>query len=198
MRKLIIGSALTAAVVGGSFAVAAVNPLGLAGAQPADEQEAPAPAGARQGPPRILDESLDELVAEGTLDQADADAVRAKVRARIDERGGRGEGRWRGRGHHGAVLRESADEVAGVLGLSTDDLRTALGDGTTLNELAARQGVDPAAVRQVLLDGITARIDEAVAGGRLDADRAKAAEQRAAEAVDRLMEEGGLRGRGPR
>ena len=96
------------------------------------------------------------------------------------------------------MLRESADEVAGVLGLSTDDLRTALGDGTTLNELAARQGVDPAAVRQVLLDGITARIDEAVAGGRLDADRAKAAEPRAAEAVDRRMEGGGLRGRGPR
>jgi hypothetical protein len=69
MGKRIAAVGVAAALGVGGLAVAAINPLGVAGAQ--DSTEAPAGAD-RVGP---LQRALDELVADGTLTQEQADAV---------------------------------------------------------------------------------------------------------------------------
>ncbi len=84
--------------------------------------------------------------------------------------GGPGFGHGPGRGHHHLPGLEAAAEA---IGISVGDLRTALRDGSTVAEVAAAHDVDVDAVIEALVADATARIDEAVADGRLDADRAE-------------------------
>lgn len=196
MRKLIAGGVLAATIAGGSVAVATVSPIGLAGAQsdpstPTTSAEQPPPAeGERRRPGQVLDEALGELVADGTLTQQQADAVRDRLEAKAKEhRSEHGIGRGPGQRPFG-LLKDALEPVAGTLGMTAEELASALRDGTTLNELAAQQGVDPGAVRQQVIDQATARIDQAVADGKLDAARAEEAKARLPEMVDRFMEEG--------
>ena len=87
-KKWIAGIGLAVAITGGSLVVATVSPIGLAGAQDESDtsQEEPAEEG-REAPRHhdVLGEVLDELVADGTIDQADADAVEEAMEARRDE-----------------------------------------------------------------------------------------------------------------
>lgn len=196
MRKLIAGGVLAATIVGGAVAVATVSPIGLAGAQsdpssPPTSSEQPAPSDAdRRRPGQVLDEALGELVAEGTITQQQADAVRDRLEAKMQaHRPVAGVGRGPDHRPFGLV-KEALEPVAGTLGMTAEDLASALRDGTTLNELAAQQGVDAAAVRQQVIDQATARIDQAVAAGELDAARAEEAKARLPEMVDRFMDEG--------
>lgn len=196
MRKLIAGGMLAASIVGGSVAVATISPLGLAGAQsdpsspPTSEQQGVPPDGERRRPGQVLDEALGELVAEGTITQQQADAVRDRLEAKVEAHRAEG-GIGRGPGHRPfGLVKEALEPVAATLGLSAEELTSALRDGTTLNELAAQQGVDPGVVRQQVIDQATARIDQAVAEGKLDAARADEAKARLPEMVDRFMEEG--------
>src|SRR5690348_16488445 len=85
-RRVVAGIALAGAVGVGALGVATISPLGAAGAQedpstteqPADE----ATSNPRPGKGEVLDEVLDGLVADGTIDQAQADAVAEAFRAK--------------------------------------------------------------------------------------------------------------------
>ena len=98
----------------------------------------------------------------------------------------------RGPGHFGA-----GEEVAELLGLEQEELRTQLRDGATLAEIAEEQGVD----RQELVDTIVTSMEErlatAVEDGRLtqeEADERLAdAEDKANDIVDGVRPEGGPR-----
>jgi hypothetical protein len=68
-------------------------------------------------------------------------------------------------------------EVAGLLGMTTDELVASLGDGASLADVAADQGVDVQAVIDLLVADAQDRLDAAVADGHLTAD--EAAEKRA-------------------
>jgi hypothetical protein len=200
MKKIVSAGLAALTIAGGSVAVAVVNPLSIAAAQTDATTTTQAPAATtpaapadgtatRTGP---LDQALSALVTDGTLTQAQADAVKAKVDtlrpAKGDHDAGRGPGRDMGRG--GPVL----EEAATFLGTTAADLRTQLEGGATLATIAGDK-------TQALIDSIVAssntRIDAAVTAGRLDA--AKATELKANTVTRITNEVNGVKpaGKGP-
>ena len=136
-------------------------------------------------------EHIDEAVAEGRLDAAEAEERKAGLEDRIaemidrvpSENDGRHGGWGRGGPLHGGV--EVLEEV---LGLSSDEIQAGLDDGKTLADLAEEQGVAVDDVADALVAQATERIDEAVADGKIDEDRAEQAKERLEEMIDRAVE----------
>lgn len=64
------------------------------------------------------------------------------------------------------------DPAAKALGMSVDDLRTALKDGKTLAQVAKDKGVDPQKVIDALVAEAKTHLDEAVKDGHLTQDQA--------------------------
>ena len=191
-RKALAGAALAASVGLGGLTVAAVNPLGIAGAQ-ADPEPSP---GERCRPrSTILTGVLAGLVTDGTLTQEQADAVTDGVRTAGQERRGGGPsegdrpGRGGPRGHRGGPALRGAREAAGdAIGVEPESLREALRSGRSLAEVAEEAGVE----RQTVVDAIVAqaieRIDDAVDDGRLEAERAEALKAELPERAGRLVD----------
>ena len=129
--KWIAGLGLGVAVVGGSLLLATLSPVGLAGAQDeSDTGQEESSGGEAASPPArggILGEVLDELVADGTIDQADADAVAEAMQARRDEIRADHQGRHRG----GPDPEQRLDRAQSRL----DD---AIADGSISDDRAAR------------------------------------------------------------
>lgn len=63
--------------------------------------------------------------------------------------------------------------AAEAIGIEADELLAALRDGQTIAEVAEANGVEPQAVIDALVADATARIDQRVADGDLDAERAE-------------------------
>jgi hypothetical protein len=134
-----------------------------------------------------LAEALAPLVEDGTLTQAQADAVADRLHEAWADRPGRGVGPGPG-----------GEAVAEILGMTTDELREALQAGTTLAELAEQQGVAIDALVDAMLAGMEERLAERVADGTITQEQA---DERLAEATERVTAhvngEGGGMGRGP-
>jgi polyhydroxyalkanoate synthesis regulator phasin len=145
--------------------------------------------------------ALDTLVEAGTVDDAQADAV-AETLADDMGPGGRGHGFGPGHGFGHGGPGAGISTAAEALGLTVDELRDALADGTTLADVAATQGVPTEDLVAALVAAAEERIDEAVADGRLDA--AEAAErtadlaERVTDHVENGMPVGGHHGGGMR
>jgi len=202
MKKVAAGSAIAATIVGGSALVAIVNPLGGAAAKPVSVQvgqEAPTTSAAPAAPPTgearaakgrhgMASSVLDELVADGTITQAQADKIKAKMQEKAKAFGGS----HGGSGHdHGGHLGASLDTVATLLGTTPADLRTALQGGKTLGALATEKGVDPQTVIDALVVAAATKIDEGVAAGKIDAAKAAKAKEGLAERFTKMVNEGG-------
>jgi len=153
-RNRIAGIAMAAALVTGVGAVAVVN------AAPVLAQEVETES---LNPFQAFIQSLidDEVISQ---DQADTIAERA-AEARVD-RGQRGN-----RGAKSAVAAEA-------IGITGEELRTALQEGATIADVATDNGVDVQAVVDAMIADRQEKLDQAVADGRLTADEAaeKAAE----------------------
>jgi predicted trehalose synthase len=84
------------------------------------------------------------------------------------------------------IAKHSLDTVAEVLGTDVASVRAALADGGTIADLAGDQ-------TQAVVDALTAdanaAIDEAVASGKLPAERAEQAKERVAGAIERFVNE---------
>jgi uncharacterized protein YidB (DUF937 family) len=75
-----------------------------------------------------------------------------------------------GPGHPG--LRAGFEAAAETIGISAEDLRSALRDGSTIAEVAAANDVDVQAVIDAMVADANEHLDQAVADGRLDQERA--------------------------
>ena len=75
-------------------------------------------------------------------------------------------------GPRGGHVLPGLETAADALGITEDELRTALRDGQTIAEVATDQGVDLQSVIDALVAQANTRLDEAVANGRIDAARA--------------------------
>jgi len=121
---------------------------------------------------------LDGLVLKGTISQAQADEILAALNAARPAHGPGGPGGHGGPGHGpGAKL----DAAAKVLGMSVDDLRSALEGGKSLATVAKEKGIDVAKVVDALVAEFKAHLDQEVASGihtRAEADQ-KLADARA-------------------
>ncbi len=151
-----------------TLVVAAMAMSGLALAQTDDSSTNP-PAATEQGQSRIM-ENLGPLVEDGTLTQAQAEAV-----AEVLADGSRGHGR-RGPGFEG---------IAEFLGTTVDEIRQALQAGSTLADVAADNGSSADALIDYMVGEATERLDQAVADGKID-EAGKA--ERLAEITERITD----------
>jgi hypothetical protein len=152
MRKKLVTVALA-----GALGITGV--VGAALAAPALSYAATGDSAALEGRVASLKEALQGLVSDGTLTQAQAD----EVATTLAERGPLGRG-----GHGGpGGGREVAAAAAEALGLTVDELRTAAQEGTTLAELAQREGVPTSTVVDAMVAAAEAHLAEEVAEGDL-------------------------------
>ena len=188
MKKLIAGGVATLGIVTGSLGLAALNPFGVASAQTTGSSTttATAPADAPQKG-KGLSTVLAALVADGTITQAQSDTITAKLDAwraanPAPERGGRG-------GMAGA----SAEDIASVLGITAEDLRTKLAGGATLRSVAGDK-VD--ALTTLLTTKANERIDQGVTDGRITAENAATMKAEVPAKVQELLDRTGGPGKG--
>jgi hypothetical protein len=183
MKKTAVAAALSAGLIGGGAAGMILGTPGISGAQettttvqaPTDDTTT---EGGRVGRSEHLASTLAPLVEAGTITQAQADAVIAAIEeAGPPEGGGRG-----GPGMRGGPGLEAA---AGAIGITEDELRTALRDGGTLAEVAEANGVDPQAVIDALVAELQTRLDEKVADGDLTQEEA---DEKLASGTERITE----------
>lgn len=150
-KRVIAASVGAGLLLGGATGVA----LTLPGGANAQETTTTVPQEAeRPGGPKF--EILDEMVANGTITQEQADAIRSAAEARHAERGegrmgeGRmGDGGMRRGGPEGEMRRGPGgpgrgmplEAAAEAIGLSVEDVRTGLRDGQSLAQIAEANGV---------------------------------------------------------
>jgi hypothetical protein len=187
MNKKLVSVSLGAGLIVGSAAGLIAVPA-VSGAQSTSTTAATAPAD-RPDPSVRLNETLKPLVDAGTITQAQADAVIAALKAEMPQRGERGRG-----GKGGAGLEVAAQ----ALGMTADELQTALKGGQTLAQVAESKGVNVQVVVDALVASATNHINEEVASGELTQAEA---DEKLANVTDRVTErvnnprpEGGPRG----
>ena len=186
MRKQLAIVGLGAGLIGGGAAgLAFTGGTGLASAQTETTTTAPvdsstatenAPSTDRPDLSAKLSEVLAPLVTDGTLTQAQADKVVETLNAAGPLGGGHGRG---GRGGPGL------EAAATALGLTADELRTELQDGSTIAEVASEKGVDLTTVTDALLAATKERLAEAVASGKITQEDA---DERLANAPERITD----------
>lgn len=138
-----------------------------------------------------LSARLVELVAGGDLTQEQADRIEAKAPEAFDRLLNAVPGQHRslrpGHGHVAAIAKHSLETVAEALGIDVATLREQLKDGQTVADIAGPQ-------TQAVIDALVAdeneAIENAVANGRLPADKEATAKERAAAAIEQFVNEG--------
>ena len=128
---------------------------------------------------------LQNLVDDGTITAAQADAVAADLATAIPVHGPGGRGGPGGFGGHRGGPGFDGEVVAGLLGIDVDALRTGLRDGKTIAEIAGEQGVDPQTVIDSLVAEAKSHLDLSVENGRLTQEEADA---KLADATDRITD----------
>ena len=86
-----------------------------------------------------------------------------------------------------AVRRGAVKVITDTLGVSRQDLRTALEGGQTISQYATSLGKDPQTVKNALVTAADTKIDQLVANGRLAQDRADTIKGKVPTRVDTLM-----------
>lgn len=170
MRKTVAAATMAASLTLGGAAGAVLFVPSLSGAQTdetTDEtttEETPERGG-------FLGDALAPLVADGTITQAQADAVIEALReARPDRRFG-------GPGFPGGQA------VLDVLGIDPEALREALADGQTLAEIAEANGTTAQQLIDAMVAAAQERLDRAVEDGRLTEEEAA---EKLAEITERI------------
>jgi polyhydroxyalkanoate synthesis regulator phasin len=167
MNKKLTAIGLTAGLAAGGLGGLILAVPAISGAQTPSTAaaDASAPAG-RPDPSTHIAEVLKPLVDDGTITQTQADAVSAALVADHQARDGQhGKGGRRGL---------KSEVLAQVLGMSADELRTALKSGKTIAQVAADQGVDVQVVIDALTAEMTNHIADEVASGELTQEEADA------------------------
>ncbi len=128
-----------------------------------------------------LQEVLQPLIDDGTITQAQADKVIAALVAAGPVGGHRGPGGFGG--HHGPGV--GLDVVATTLGITADEVRTAVQGGQTIAELAVSKGKTAQDVIDAIVADATTRINTAVTNGKLTQAEA---DERLADLTTRVTE----------
>ncbi|CAM4283368.1 hypothetical protein [Paenibacillus tarimensis] len=142
---------------------------------------------------------LDEKLSAGSITQEEYDSRKAEiaetagqiVNGEISMKGSRKMG-----GFYGASV-----ELAGLLGLTEEELKDAVKSGKTLADLAAEKNVDTQKLTDLIVSELTVKLDEQLAAGRLtqeqyDERKAELAEQAAAIISGELKPHGRHGGKG--
>jgi hypothetical protein len=174
-RRLIATSVGAGLLLGGATGLAVTLPGG------ANAAETDSTVSATERPAGPMSGMLDGLVADGTITQEQADAIRSTAEARRAERGDAGMGgkgrhggpgagmrggetpgadRLGGRGGPGGGMR--LDSAAEAIGISPEDLRAGLRSGQSLAQIAEANGVGTDELVDRLTTDARERISEMV------------------------------------
>lgn len=147
MRRSIAAATVAASIAIGGLGGAVLGAPGLAGA-----------AESATGAASWVQDALSGLVDDGTITQAQADAVGTALEEARPER------RF---GHGGFRMHLGSEVLTDALGVTEDELRTALQEGKTIAEVAEAEGVALDAVIDALVAEHETHLDERVAAGDL-------------------------------
>lgn len=173
-RIAAIGAAVTLAVAGGGAAYAAATGGSQRDAliRDAAQRLNVTPDQLRSALQSAAADQLDQAVKDGRLTQQQADRIKQRIRQDGLPLGagpgpgfGHGFGGPDGPGH--GPLGIGLDVAARYLGLTAEALRRHLTDGKTLAQVARDQGKSVDGLQQALIDAARARLNRAVADGRL-------------------------------
>lgn len=138
-----------------------------------------------------LQDALGGLVDDGTLTQQQATAVEEALRHAGPAH----------RGHAGARRGASWSAAAEAIGISPDELRTALGDGATIAQVAEGRGVDVQTVIDAIVAAEREQLADNIESGRVTQERADEllarVEERAEALVNRELRHGSGRSSRP-
>lgn len=175
MKKFLAATLVVGALGTGTAAIAAINPLGVAGAQ----TSTPAPAAAETDRP--LDAVLSGLVADGTISQAQADTLKTRIAEyRKDRRPIRNAVK-------GAV-KDSVGVAASTIGIDAKDLVKELRSGKSIATVAAEHEVAEQTVVDAVVADLSSKIDQAVTDGTITAERAATVKAKLPARVTKLVE----------
>ena len=183
MRKQLAAVGLTAGLaVGGVAGFAFTSGTAAVGAQDETTTTAPVSAPTKADRPDRsgrIQETLRPLVEDGTITQAQADAVVKAISDAGPPQGGQGGpgGRDGQRGGPGA------EAAATALGISADDLRTELQSGKSIADVASEKSVDVQTVIDAMIADLKTHLDEEVASGT---HTQAEADQRLADATEHI------------
>jgi len=170
----------------GTAAVLGAGALGIAHAQQTPTPKPPA-AGTPQAQAQPGDRMEQFLSTLASKLGVSTDKLRQAIQETRSQLGyGPGFGSGGPHGRHGFGFGGSLDTAASAIGISVDQLRQEL-PGKSLADVARAHNVDPSKVATALKNEAAARIDQAVAGGRLAADRAAQLKQEENMRIDQLM-----------
>lgn len=132
-------------------------------------------------------EQLDQLVQDGVISQETANAIRERIETSDTVWFGlpRGFG-FRGFGPRPCGV--MGEELAAFLGIDVPTLRSELRSGKSLAQIAEAHGKSRDELKAFLTDQMQARLDQAVANGRLTQEEADARLQRYMENLDALID----------
>lgn len=94
----------------------------------------------------------------------------------------------RASGEGGRLAAIALPAAADAIGITPEELEREMSAGRTIAAVAGEHGVETSVVTDAAVMAVTARLDEAVASGRLDAARADALRPRLPALVARLVE----------
>jgi hypothetical protein len=178
MSKRLVGTGLAIGLVAGAGAGLILEMSGNAGAatgpsaaavvdDSTDDTTSADPV--RPDASARLQEILKSLVDDGTITQDQADKVVAALVAAgpVGFPGGH-----RGFGGPGKVIGAGLDVVATTLGITEDEVRTALESGQSIADLAVSKGKTAQDIIDAIVAEATTRINAAVTDGKLTQERA--------------------------
>jgi hypothetical protein len=134
-----------------------------------------------------LKDALAPLVANGTITQSQADAVIKAIEDATPKVGGQGGPGGRGMGFGFGELRTGLDTAAKTIGIAPTDLMKALASGQSIADVAKARGVDPQKVIDALVADAKAKLDKAVAAGKITQDQANQALLEGAKVIGDLV-----------
>ena len=156
---------------------------------------------------------INKAVAEGKLTQEQANQRIQAIQSgqgpgqpgagqRGQERPGRGQrgqqGPGQGQGQRGPGMPGPGQAIADLLGMTPQEIRTEFQAGKSLAQIAEAKGVSRDALKAKILETQKARLDAAVAAGRMTAEQAQQVATRQAANVDRMLDATPGQRRGPR
>lgn len=191
MRKRLTAVALAGSVGLGAMGVAAYPALADSTTKESPQTGSEAAQQAQERRATAIREALKGLVDDKTLTAEQADKVADTLGKSDSVPGGPGGfGRRGGAGLLGVEGPEADAAAAAALGISVEDLRTALRDGSTLAELAKKQGKDVDTLVSALVTVAKARIAEGVKAGKITQETATQIEKTLEQRVRTVVQNG--------
>lgn len=136
---------------------------------------------------------VEQALEDGELTQEQADAAKEAIESGEARGFGPGFGhRGGGFGHDRSLDRRGGgptlDAAAAYLGLSQDELRTELRSGKSLATIAGDEGKSVDGLKAAMLEDATAKLDEALAAGRITEEQKAALAERLPALIDGIVE----------